>query len=130
MPIKSPLVLAVLALVFAPACALGPGQNPANQRPGAAPFSGGDTPGLIYTHVTVPLDTNLSANPVPSGDADQNSKHITVNLAEVAWDSRGIGDIAKNHGIDHVQYADLEVFSILGIWTQRYVHVYGTPTAK
>ena len=126
MPTKIPLVLAVLVLaVVAPSCALDPvGANPNGTG------TLGDTPGGIYTHVTVPLDVNLSANPVGAGEANDDSKHITLNFAEVAWESRGIGDVAKEHGIEHVQYADLEIFSILGIWTQRYVHVYGTPTGK
>ena len=37
----------------------------------------------------------------------------------------GIGELGRRGGFDEVFYADLEVRSILGIWTQTWVHVYG-----
>ena len=41
------------------------------------------------------------------------------------WDTNGIGEIGKENGLEEVYYADLETLSVLGIWTQRWVHVYG-----
>ena len=41
------------------------------------------------------------------------------------WDSNGIGDIARKNGLEAIYFADLETFSILGIWSQYRVHVYG-----
>ncbi len=41
------------------------------------------------------------------------------------WDSNAIGDIAKEHGIETVYYADLEELSVLGIWHEYTIHIYG-----
>ncbi len=41
------------------------------------------------------------------------------------FNSNAIGDIAKKHGMKKVHYADMEYFSILGIWREEVVHVYG-----
>ncbi len=89
--------------------------------------------GLIYTHKTVPLDVNLSQTPAAKirdkcilrrGHA--NIKHIKYQYyMDVRWDSNAIGDIAKANGLTTVYYADIETFSILGVWNQYTVHVYG-----
>ena len=42
-----------------------------------------------------------------------------------AWDSAAIGDIAKKNGMTELYFADVETFSILHIWNQYTVHVYG-----
>ena len=39
----------------------------------------------------------------------------------------GIGDIARQHGLEEVYFADLETLSILGYWEQQWVHIYGRP---
>jgi len=44
---------------------------------------------------------------------------------DVLSDSNAIGDIAKQNGIETVYFADLETMSILIIWNQYTVHVYG-----
>ncbi|MGB3966979.1 MAG: hypothetical protein WBO45_09615 [Planctomycetota bacterium] len=41
------------------------------------------------------------------------------------WESNGIGDIARKIDLAEIDFADLERLSILGIWTQEWVHVYG-----
>lgn len=41
------------------------------------------------------------------------------------WNSNAIGDIAQRYGLKEVYFADIEIFSILGIWTHKKVHVYG-----
>ena len=38
---------------------------------------------------------------------------------------KGIGSIAKENGFKEVYYADLRTLSILGVWTQRFVTIYG-----
>ncbi len=43
----------------------------------------------------------------------------------VIWDVNSIGALAKQEGLGELYYADLETFSVLGIWTQYRVHVYG-----
>jgi len=84
--------------------------------------------GLIYTNVTEPLTTNFKRTPVGDGDeGDSNVKEIRYNFyARVIWDENSIGSIAKEAGFREVYYADLQTFSLLGIWTQYRVRVYGS----
>lgn len=54
------------------------------------------------------------------GNTKQFRYYVDIN-----WDSNGIGDIAKKAGFDKVYYADRTVLSIVGVWTQIFVTVYG-----
>jgi hypothetical protein len=81
--------------------------------------------GLIYTHVTVPLDVNLDRTPVHDDYAREESWNTIQYYARIDWGSDGIGETAKEHGFTRVDYADLETLSVLGIWTQRWARVYG-----
>ena len=89
------------------------------------PLYAGCGAGLIYTHRVTPLDRNLRATPVYSGEGKGDVKQIRYSVADVRWDSNAIGDIARREGIETVYYADMELLSVLGIWTQRTVHIYG-----
>ena len=80
--------------------------------------------GIVYTHIKKPLDTNMSRTLVDDSAAQGDIKHIRVYV-DVMWDSNAIGDIAKKHGIETVHYADMETLSVLGVWHQYTVHVYG-----
>jgi hypothetical protein len=84
--------------------------------------------GLVYTHVTRPLTTHFDRTPVADGyHAASDVKELRYNAyLRVLWDENSIGSIAKEAGFDEIYYADLETFSVLGIWTQYRVHVYGT----
>ena len=84
--------------------------------------------GLIYTHVTRPLTTNFHDTPVADGYMGKGDvKELRYNVyLRVLWDENSIGSIAKDAGLSELYYADLETFSILGIWTQYRVHVYGS----
>jgi hypothetical protein len=85
----------------------------------------GCTPyGLLYTHIKKPLDTNMSQTPVSDSKGQGDIKHFRFYV-DVMWDSNAIGDIAKKHGIDTVYYVDIEMLSVLTIWNQYTVHVYG-----
>ena len=82
--------------------------------------------GLIYTHITEPLDLDLDSTPVfdrhSSGQSD--TKELRYWVA-IQWDSNAIGDAINASNLTRVEYADLETLSVLGFWTQRTVHVYG-----
>jgi hypothetical protein len=85
----------------------------------------GCTPyGILYTHTKMPLDTNMSQTPVSGSNGQSDIKHIRFYV-DVMWDSNAIGDIAKKHGIEEIYYADIERLSVLGIWNQYTVYVYG-----
>lgn len=86
---------------------------------------GGCVNGLIYTHTIVPLTKDYHATPVPGGGGRGDTKHLQLSYVNVMWDSNGIGDVARQLGLQEIDYADLERLSILGIWTQEWVHVYG-----
>jgi hypothetical protein len=85
--------------------------------------------GLIYTHTTRPLTTHFNRTPVADGDGlagESDVKELRYNAAlRVFWDENSIGSIAKEAGFKEMYYADIETFSVLGIWTQYRVHVYG-----
>ncbi len=87
-------------------------------------FTGCGTTGLIYSHVTTPLDVNMSQTPTSVGEAEGSIKELTFYVS-VLWDSNAIGDIAKANGMETVYYADIEVLQILGVFKQYTVHVYG-----
>jgi hypothetical protein len=90
-----------------------------------SPSSASSAPaGLIYTRVTVPLDVSLDETPVHTDRASE-SWNTFQYYVQVDWGSDAPGDIAKQYGFTRVYYADLEVLSVLGIWTQRWAHVYG-----
>jgi hypothetical protein len=37
----------------------------------------------------------------------------------------GLGEIAREHGITELHYADMEYLSVLTVWRQYTVHPYG-----
>ncbi len=83
--------------------------------------------GLIYTHITQPLDVNFTSTAVQTQKpekAENDVKSIRYYV-EINWDSNGIGDIARKHGMTELYYADFEELSVLGVWRQQWVHVYG-----
>ncbi|MCP4114610.1 MAG: hypothetical protein GY737_04270 [Desulfobacteraceae bacterium] len=81
--------------------------------------------GILYTHITKPLDTNMSQTPSGVNSAEGDIKHLTIYNISVLWDSNAIGDIAKNSGLETVYYADLEELNVLGVWKQYTIHIYG-----
>ena len=80
--------------------------------------------GMIYTHITTPLDLNMDRTPIPVVDDDGDIKHFRYYV-DIMWGSNAIGDIAKQNGFDEVYFADREFLSVLGIWEQETIHVYG-----
>ena len=85
----------------------------------ASPF------GLVYTHTVEPLSTDFHGTPVVTDQAPGDVKQITFYVS-VLWNGNAIGEIAKEHGFQEVYYADLETLRVLGVWTQEWVHVYGS----
>ncbi|HEB51756.1 MAG TPA: hypothetical protein ENI87_00735 [bacterium] len=81
--------------------------------------------GRIYTHIIEPLDINLRDSAIGEGTASSDSKDFNYSYVRIVWGSYGVVDAAKAAGMEEVYFADLETLSILGIWTQRWIHVYG-----
>ncbi len=78
----------------------------------------------VYHHVTLPLDVNFNNTPVADSASSGDIKRFQYYV-DVQWDSNGIGDIARQAGMSKIYYADRTVMSILGVWTQVFVTVYG-----
>jgi hypothetical protein len=90
--------------------------------------AGCGTTGILYTHVTVPFDTNMTQTPTGVNEEEGDIKVLTLDPlhpVSVLWDSNAIGDIAKANGMETVYFADIEILSVLGIWKQYTVHIYG-----
>jgi hypothetical protein len=83
--------------------------------------------GMIYTNVTQPLTTHFSNTPVVRDGYEKGDvKQLRYSYAHLLWDDNAIGALAKRAGFEEVYYADLQTISILGIWTQYRVRVYGS----
>ena len=91
--------------------------------------SSGCVSGAIYSHTTVPLDVNFESAPQKTDHRGPSWKTLAIPVyygrLRFDWGSTAIGDAARRAGIESVYYADLETLSVLGIWTQRTIHVYG-----
>ncbi len=82
--------------------------------------------GYIYHHTTRPLDKNMMKSPSVASKASQNDiKHFSYNIIDIRRGSNGIGDSARTHGLTEIDFVDIETLRILGIWEQKYVHLYG-----
>jgi len=87
-------------------------------------FSTGCRSGVVFTHVVVPLDANFDRTVFQADSARDDTKRFQYRV-RIEWGDQAIGEIARRHGIHTVHYADLETLSILGVWTQRWVRIYG-----
>ena len=87
---------------------------------------GGFTPrGIIYTHTVTPLDVNFSQTPKGVTQCEEDIKHLNLRYISIGWNTTAIGEIAKQNGFEQVYFADIETLSILMIWNQYTVHIYG-----
>jgi hypothetical protein len=81
--------------------------------------------GRIVNYTTVPLTVNLHHTQMGSRTGMSDVKDFNYSYIRVRWSSNGIANIAAENGLEEVFFADLETLSILGIWTQEWVHIYG-----
>ena len=85
--------------------------------------------GIVYTHIKIPLSADLVNSPVVVVHSDGKILQVKEPVSGFGlyaeWDSNAIADLAQRHGLKTVYFADMEIFSILGIWTHRKVYVYG-----
>ncbi|MDA8099948.1 MAG: hypothetical protein M0042_10000 [Nitrospiraceae bacterium] len=86
--------------------------------------------GCIYVHTVEPLTTDMHATPMSSYEKKGTLQLITFppfagSYRLVAWGNAAIGEVAKKEGMSEIYFADVETFSILRVWNQYTVHVYG-----
>ena len=86
--------------------------------------------GVLYTDTIQPLCKDARGTELGSKRASGSSKKIEIPTTRVdigaEWDSRAIGDIAKQHGISTVYTCDRRRQSVLlGLWRRDEVSIYG-----
>ena len=81
--------------------------------------------GAIFTLTTRPLDVDLNATELSSETGRANVKTLTIYYMRFMWGGNGIAQIAKARGFTRVHYADIQTLSVLGVWTQEWVIIYG-----
>lgn len=87
--------------------------------------------GMIYSHTTRPLDVDFNNTPVHTGDRGDAWKTLVIPLifvdgqVQFDWGDISVARAMAKANIATVHYADLEERSYLGLWTERWLHVYG-----
>jgi len=89
----------------------------------------GCTAGILYTHTVTPLTVNHQATPATGAEGESKIKQISLPIpytyVGVRWGDISFGDLAREKGLQEFYYADLEHLSVLTIWQQDTVHLYG-----
>jgi hypothetical protein len=88
------------------------------------------TRGLLYTDTIQPLCVDARGTSLGTRSAAGSSKRVEIPTTQVdisaEWDSRAIGDIAREHGITTVYGCDSRRQSVLlGLWRKDEVIIYG-----
>ena len=88
------------------------------------------TRGVIYTDTTQPLCKDARGTIIGNVSSRGSSKRLQIPTTRVdigaEWDSRAIGDIAREHGMKTVYTCDARRQSILfGLWRRDEVIIYG-----
>lgn len=86
--------------------------------------------GLLYTDTIQPLCTDARGTSLGTTSASGSSKRLEIPTTRIdlsaEWDSRAIGDIARENGISTVYGCDGRRQSILfGLWRRDEVIIYG-----
>ena len=85
--------------------------------------------GAIYEKYRRPYTLNLDNTPVVtnrgSGKIVKIEEPFSGYNVSAEFNSNAIGDIARRHGITKVYWADLETYSLLGIWQEQRLWIYG-----
>ena len=86
--------------------------------------------GLIYTDTIQPLCKDLRGTSLGSRTGVGSSKRLEIPTTRIdisaEWDSRALGDIAREHGISVIHSCDSRRQSVLfGIWRRDGVIIYG-----
>ena len=86
-------------------------------------FNGG-----LYSHTVQPLTRN--PNPTEILNTLKQSKgyvnQFSYQVFSVRLGKNGLGQVAKEHGIKTIYFADIETWSaVFGLWQMDVVHIYG-----
>ncbi len=86
--------------------------------------------GAIYTDTIQPLCVDARGTSLGTRSASGSSKRLEIPTTRIdisaEWDTRAIGDIAREHGMTTVHGCDSRRQSILlGLWRKDEVIIYG-----
>ncbi len=87
--------------------------------------------GGIYSHTIEPLTfnpepTEIEANGKEGRGRIDQFQYPLSSAISVRLGKNGLGDIAKAHGIEKIDFADIERWSAaFGLWSMEVVHIYG-----
>jgi hypothetical protein len=112
------LAAAAAALLAGPGCALSPVGAPV-APPG----------GVLFSYQSAPLETNFDATPIGSkkGEAEVHflREPFFTSLPLATWGDASITAAAQEGGVQTVHYVDYTILSVLGIYVQLTVEVFG-----
>lgn len=80
--------------------------------------------GVIYSNTTVPLDVDYDQTPF-ADLADTGDTRSIQYYIRVEWGDASIGEIARKYRFEKIYYADISTLSVLGVWSQQIVTIYG-----
>lgn len=84
--------------------------------------------GLLYTSYKAPVQVNFNATPRGSKHGEGIVTYLREPLFtqfDVAFGDASVAKAASSAGITTIHYTDYEVLSILGVYVQFKLHVYG-----
>jgi hypothetical protein len=129
-----PLALAVTGCTMIP-------PNPMTSVVSTNPGNGGSDyvapilppPGLLYSDYKAPLSTRFRDIPVGTSVTKQSSDtvksfiipFILGGFIGFTWDEAMIQEIADEGGIEEIAYADYDFMTILSIYSELTINVYG-----
>jgi TRL (tRNA-associated locus)-like protein len=96
-------------------------KRPVFEQTARSPF------GVVFQLTTRPLTINFDRTPVGvTRESGAGSvKQIQYRGLRVLWDDNALGSLAKEAGLEEIYYADVQTLSILNVYTQYKVRVYG-----
>ena len=86
-------------------------------------FNGG-----LFSHIVQPLTLNSNSTEVSNSmkQARGYVNEVQYQVFSVRIGENGIGQVAKEHGLETIYFADIESWSaIFGLWQMNVVHIYG-----
>jgi len=87
--------------------------------------------GGLYSHTVQPLTVNREPTDVKNSVMEEKGRITQIDyplmgVLSVRVGNNGLGQVAKEHGMTTIYYADLEQWSALfGLWSTEVVHIYG-----
>jgi hypothetical protein len=82
----------------------------------------------LYSHTVQPLTINPNPTEVRASmkEAVGRVNQFSYQVVSIRVGKNGLGDVAKEHGLKTVYFADIERWAaVFGLWQMEVVHVYG-----